>query len=593
MAESDAGVRASVGFCSEKGPRKRNEDFAAAVIGAELPEPRREVVAAIADGVGGAKGGRVAAELAVRGFLDGFWDLPETMEVSRAGARVISSLNTWINALGRQDPELKGMACTFTALVLRARFAHLLHIGDTRAYRLRRDRLTCLTKDHAREGGPGKSRVLTRALGAEADARLDYAAEPMALHDRFLLCSDGVHGALTDEAIAEGLRQRSAPDDTARALVAAALDSGSADNCTALVMDVVALPAAATADVGGAIMQLPLIPTPIVGETVDGFALKALISEGRYSRLFGAVDEVEGGEAALKFPKPQVGAVAAYHAAFAREAWVGAHVHSPWVAQVLQLPPGRQTCLYTVMPLYEGELLETRLSRRPAMGLEEGRAIGVSLARGVAALHRLGVIHRDIKPDNVILEGHSPSRDGRPSAPYGPSRDGRPSAPSGKLKLVDLGVVRVPGWEDFPPEDVPGTPAYMAPEMFDGEAGNAATDIYALGVTLFRAFTGEFPYGNADAASPPRRDRPKDLAALRPDLPAWLGAVLARAIAADPAGRFRDAAEFAAEMEAGPPLAPTSPRRPQTLLERDPVRFWQGVAALLALALLALLLWGR
>jgi hypothetical protein len=288
------------------------------------------------------------------------------MEVSRAGARVISALNTWINALGRQDPGLKGMACTFTALVLRARVAHLLHVGDTRAYRLRRDRLTCLTKDHAREGGPGHSRVLTRALGAEADARLDYGAEPMALHDRFLLCSDGVHGVLTDDAIAEALRQRSAPDDTARALVAAALDAGSADNCTALVMDVVALPTAASADVGGAIMQLPLIATPVAGETTDGFALKALISEGRYSRLFGAVDEVEGGEAALKFPKPQVVAVATHHAAFVREAWVGAHLHSPWVAQILQLPRGRQTCLYTVMPLYQGELLETRLVRRPA-----------------------------------------------------------------------------------------------------------------------------------------------------------------------------------------------------------------------------------
>ena len=578
MPEADAGVRASVGFCSEKGPRKQNEDFAAAVIGAELPEPRREVVAAIADGVGGAKGGRVAAELAVRGFLDGFWDLPETMEVSRAGARVISALNTWINALGRQDPDLKGMACTFTALVLRARVAHLLHIGDTRAYRLRRDRLTCLTKDHAREGGPGHSRVLTRALGAEADVRLDYAAEPMALHDRFLLCTDGVHGFLTDDAIAEALRQRSAPDDTARVLVAAALDSGSTDNCTALVMDVVALPTAASADVGGAIMQLPLIPTPVVGETVDGFALKALISDGRYSRMFGAVDEVEGGEAALKFPKPQVAAVATHHAAFVREAWVGAHVHSPWVAQLLQLPPGRQTCLYTVMPLYQGELLETRLQRRPAMGLEEGRAIGVGLARGVAALHRAGVIHRDIKPDNVILEVHSPSRDGRLSTPYG------------ALKLIDLGVVRVPGWEDFRPEDIPGTPAYMAPEMFKGEAGAEATDIYALGVTMFRAFSGEFPYGNADATSLPRRDRPKDLAALRPDLPAWLGAVLGRAIAADPAERFRDAMDFAAEMEAGPPLAPASARRPQTLLERAPVPFWQGVAALLALALLLSLL---
>ena len=125
MGESASGVRASVGFASETGPRKRNEDFAAAVIGAELPEPRREVVAAIADGIGGAKGGREAAETAVRGFLDGFWDLPETMEVPRAAARIVNALNKWIQALGRQDPELAGMGCTFTALVLRGRIAHI------------------------------------------------------------------------------------------------------------------------------------------------------------------------------------------------------------------------------------------------------------------------------------------------------------------------------------------------------------------------------------------------------------------------------------------------------------------------------------
>ncbi len=568
--ERATGVNASVGFASETGQRQHNEDFAGAVFGAELAEPRQDVVAAIADGIGGAKGGRVAAETSVRGFLDGFCDLPETMEVRRAAAKIASALNGWIHSQGEHDPKLAGMGCTFTALVLRGRVAHLLHVGDTRAYRLSGNRLTCLTTDHAREEGPGRPPVLYRALGIEAEVRLDYATQPVALHDRFLLCSDGVHAFLGDETIADILRERSAPADTARALVAAALQSDSTDNCTALVLDVVGLPTAQSADVGSAIMRLPLIPVPIVGETIDGFVLKALLSEGRYSRLFGALDELEGGEVALKFPKPQVAAVATYRAAFVREAWVGARVNSPWLGHVIELPPGRQTCLYTVMPLYQGELLETRLARRPMVGLEEGRNIAVKLARAAAALHRAGIIHRDIKPDNVILEG------------------------DGSLKLIDLGVVRVPGLEDFLPEGIPGTPAYMAPEMLAGEPGNEATDIYALGITMFRAFTGEFPYGNLDATSLPRRERPMEFCALRPDLPAWLEATLARAVAANPTERFRDMIEFAVEMEAGPARAPAAARRPLTLYERAPVRFWQGVAVLLALALVLSLLrhWG-
>ncbi len=247
-------------------------------------------------------------------------------------------------------------------------------------------------------------------------------------------------------------------------------------------------------------MRLPLIPVPQVGDTVDGFVLNVLVSDGRYSRLFGAIDEVDGGTVVLKFPKPQVAAVATYHAAFVREAWVGTRVTSPWVAHVIELPPGRQTCLYTVMPLYVGELLETRISRAPSVGLEEGRGVAIKLAHAAAALHRADIIHRDIKPDNVMLEA------------------------GGSLKLLDLGVVRLPGLEDFPPENIPGTTAYMAPEMFAGEAGNVATDIYALGVTMFRSFTGTFPYGNPDATSMPTLQRPRDLARLRPDLPAWVQA---------------------------------------------------------------------
>jgi len=571
MVERLAGVKASVGFASETGPRERNEDFGGAVFGMELPQPRRDIVAAIADGIGGHKGGRVAAETAVRGFLDGFCDLPETMEVRRASATVLNALNRWIYTLGQRDAQSAGMGCTFTALVLRGRVAHVVHVGDTRAYRLRGDRLTLLTVDHVREDSGGRSNILNRALGVEMEVRLDYATQPVARHDRFLLCSDGVHGVLTAETITDILRERSASEDSARALVAAALEYGSTDNCTALVVDVVDLPTAESADIGTAIMQLPLIPVPVDGETIDGFVLKVLVSDGRYTRLYGAVDEVEGGDVVLKFPKPQVASVATYRAAFVREAWVGARVQSPWLGRTIELPPGRQTCLYTVMPLYPGELLETRLTRRPLVGLEEGRNIAIKLARGAATLHRAGIIHRDIKPDNVILE------------------------PEGSLKLIDLGVVRVPGMEDFPPEDIPGTVAYMAPEMFAGEPGNEATDIYALGVTMFRAFAAEYPYGNLDATSPPRRNRPKPLSELRPDLPAWLQGALGRAIAVNPADRFRDMNEFALEMETGPTRAPLVVSGPRTLYQRAPVQFWQGVAALLALALIVLLVrrhWG-
>ncbi len=568
MVERASGIKASVGFSSVSGLRSSNEDFAGAVFGADLPEPRRDIVAAIADGIGSAKGGRVAAETAVRGFLDGICELPETTEVRRSAAQVLNSLGAWMHSQSQRDPDLAGMGCTFTGLVLRGRIAHVLHAGDTRAYRLSGSRLSRLTTDHVRVDGSGRpSSRLYRALGVEPEVRLEYVAQPMARHDRFLLSSDGVHGWLTEDSIADILSDRSAPADTAKALVAAALDSGSTDNCTALVLDVSELPTTASAGIDTIVMQLAIAPVPTGGETIDGFALKALLSEGRYTRLFAATDEVEGGDVALKFPKPKVAEVDAYRRAFLREAWVGTRVESPWLGRIIELPQGRQSCLYTVMPLYAGELLETRIARRPSLGLEEGRHITIKLARAAAALHRSGIIHRDIKPDNVILEG------------------------DGSLKLIDLGVVRVPGLEDSPAEDVPGTLAYMAPEMLGGEPGNEATDIYALAVTMFRAFTGEFPYGNTDATAAPTRTRPQELCALRPDLPSWLQDTLSRAIALDPGQRFRDMSEFALEMEAGPARAPNSPRRPLTAYERAPLLFWKSLAALLALALILSLVW--
>jgi serine/threonine protein phosphatase PrpC len=565
MTESAGEPRVRIGFASETGLRRVNEDFVGAVVGGTDADERRDVVVAVADGIGGAKGGRVGAETAVRGFLDGLWDVPETVEVRWASAQILEALNRWMHAQGSQDPNLKGMGCTFTALILRGRIAHVVHVGDSRAYRLSGDHLTRLTDDHVRES-PNGAQLLYRAIGVEPELRLDYAAHPLVLYDRFMLCSDGVHEVLSDERIGGILRARTAPADASRLLVETAFADGSTDNCSALVLDVVGLPTAQSADLDTAIIKLPLIEMPRLGARVDGFHLNALISEGRYSRLFAARDEIEGGVVVLKFPNPALASVAAHHAAFVREAWVGVRISNPSVGKVVQLAPGRQTCLYTVMPFYRGELLQTRLARRPALGLEQGRNIGIKLAHAAAALHRAGVIHRDIKPDNVILEEE------------------------GGIKLIDLGVVRIPGVEEVPPTEIPGAAAYMAPEMFEGEPGNASTDIYALGVTLFRAFTGEFPYGNTDATSRARLKRPKDLSELRPDLPAWVSAVIGRAVAVLPSERFADATELAEQLEAGPAGVATVDREPPTFYERHRLGFWQAAAALLGIGLVASLL---
>src|SRR5271166_1052338 len=200
------------------GGRPRNEDYAGIFMGTSGQQAGSGIVAAIADGVGGSKGGRVAAELAVRGFIDGYYGLSALQGVRRNAAQSLDAINRWIFALGRTDSALENMACTFTALILRGRQAHVAHVGDTRLYRLRDDALARLTNDH-RPGRPGTSSVLTRAIGIADMVVIDYGVEPVRVHDRYLLCSDGVHGELSDARIRDQLARRAGPEETARQLV--------------------------------------------------------------------------------------------------------------------------------------------------------------------------------------------------------------------------------------------------------------------------------------------------------------------------------------------------------------------------------------
>jgi hypothetical protein len=461
--------------------------------------------------------------------------------------------------MGRTDPNMAGAATTFAALVLRGRQAHALHAGDSRIWHFRGGVLTRLTVDHTLSA-PDLRHVLVRAVGIEPTIRLDCAVQPLAVHDRLLITSDGVHGALSDRALSRLLEVRGAAERDAATIVDAALAAGTSDNVTAVLLDVVALPDPDQAGIAAIAAALPIPPPPNAGDSVDGFRLERLLSEGRYSRLFVA-SGADGAACVLKFPKPAVLSENGARLAFTRESLVGARVHSPYVAEVLAIPPERQSRLYVAMPFYPGETLEARL-QRGRLAIEPGLAIASGLARGVAALHRLGIIHRDIKPDNLLL------------------------APAGPPRLLDLGVARLPHVEDFADPEIPGTPSFMAPELYRGEAGNEATDQFAIGVTLYRMFTTHYPYGEIEAFSRPSFGRPADPATLRPDLPAWLAVTLQRAVAVRPEDRFGDVVELLGVLEGGSARAIPA-RRARPLLERHPVRFWQFATLLLALALIA------
>ncbi len=211
------------------------------------------------------------------------------------------------------------------------------------------------------------------------------------------------------------------------------------------------------------------------------------------------------------------------------------------------------------MPYYKGETLEDRLRRGP-MKVEDSVAIAIKAARGLAALHKAGVTHRDVKPQNIML------------------------LENGDVKLIDLGVARLPRLEDVDEAQTPGTmDYYMAPELFRENRGDALSDQYALGVTIYRMLTRVFPCGETPPGERPHFGPVPQLSVYRNDVPAWLNAAILRSISLDRDARFADLDEFIFALEHGKPH--TGLRQPGPLIERNPLLFWQLLCAVLAVLL--------
>ena len=230
-------MRARVGVRSDVGRvREGNEDSYLA----------RPPLFVIADGMGGHVGGEVASQTAV-GVIQEHTDGDVTAEALES---ILRDANSAIWSKADQDRSLRGMGTTCTLLLLEDAEAYIAHVGDSRAYLLRRDRLTRLTEDHTlvermvKEGRippeeaerhPQRS-IITRVLGVEPEVKVDVSNHRLEAGDRVLLCSDGLTSMIDERAIASILDEHDDPQTTADRLVEAANDAGGEDNITVLVL---------------------------------------------------------------------------------------------------------------------------------------------------------------------------------------------------------------------------------------------------------------------------------------------------------------------------------------------------------------------
>lgn len=551
-------LRLAFGYATATGPRATNEDFGGYVEPADaMLAATKGCLAAVADGVSGGAHGREAAEAAVRNLFADYYATPETWETNRALGTVLAAINRWLAGQSASQREAGGMATTLTCLALCGARYHYAHVGDTRLYRLRGESFECLTTDHVWDT-PGMSHVLKRALGLDTHVLPDFGEGALEAQDRFIIVCDGVWEPLGTRELHRQLLLYDAPARQAQALVDAALTAGGQDNATALVVHVLEV---GEASLPAAEADLPVPGKLAPGARLDDFVIESLLHDGRETRLYRARHLETGQLWAIKTLQPRCAGDPEAARRLLAEEWLMKRVHSPYLPDVLALPA--RNFLYFAERHFDGATLAARLEAGQHFSPAETVTLGIRALKGLAALHRLDIVHRDIKPDNLLLDA------------------------SGKLRILDLGIARCPLVDLDEAGLTPGTPAFLAPELFEGGAATSQSDLYALGVTLYHLLTRRYPYGEIEAFQRPKFGEPVPPTRYRPDIPPWLENVLLKAVARDPAARFETAEEMRLALERGEasPLV----RRRAPLAERSPAGLWPWIAGASLLANLVLL----
>lgn len=566
-------LRVSIGQCSDPGPKEINQDFHGALIPDAALLRSKGIAIAIADGIGSSSVSDIASESAIKSFLADYYCTSETWSVKTAAQRVISATNSWLHAQTRRgqyphDPD-RGYVCTLSVMVVKSTTAHILHIGDSRVCRVVGGSLEQLTDDH-RVRVSSQQVYLGRALGMNASVEIDYRAVPLNVGDLFILTTDGVHDHVDSSSVINAITHNADDlDRAARAIVAEAGRRGSPDNLTIQIVRIDSLPDSAAAEVIDQADELSPPPLLEARQHLDGYEIIRSLHASSRGHVYLAVDTETRTRVAIKIPSIDLRGDPAYLRRFMMEEWAARRIDSAHVLRACP-SPRRRSYLYTVMEYVEGQTLAQWMTDNPRPDLETVRNIIEQIVRGVRAFHRREMLHQDLRPENIMIDR------------------------TGTVRIIDLGAIRIAGVAEGAPtviaEAPPGTFQYMAPEYLLGETGTERSDQYSLGVIAYRLLTGRLPYGDRMARTRKRQQQRR--VAYDPagkadrDIPAWVDGALRKAVDPDPARRYEDLSEFVQDLRHPNPAFARTGATP--LIERNPVRFWQIVCALLVCVIILL-----